>query len=67
MRSTTDGALLMQGAVALALLGIAFLGLQLWWLSTVFLNRPRQPRSGNPTESKTLQEQQTRYNLFDRS
>ena len=59
----------MQGAVALALLGMAFLGLQLWWLSTVFLNRPRQPRSiGNPTESKTLQEQQTALQrLFDRS
>lgn len=59
----------MQGAVALALLGIAFLALQFWWLSTLFLNRPRQPRSiGKPTERKTLQEQQTALQrLFDRS
>ena len=32
----------MQGAFELVLLGIAFLGLQAWWLSKVFLNRSRQ-------------------------
>ena len=59
----------MQGAAGLALLGIAFLGLQPWWLSKVFLNRPRQPKTiGKPTENKTLQEQQTALQrLFDRS
>jgi hypothetical protein len=34
----------MQGAFALGLVAFLFLGLQAWWLSKVFLNRPRQPR-----------------------
>ena len=34
----------MQGATELAVLAIAFLGLQAWWLSKLFLRRPRQPR-----------------------
>ncbi len=34
----------MQGAFELGLVAILFVGLQVWWLSKVFLNRPRQPR-----------------------
>ncbi len=34
----------MQGAFELALVAVLFLGLQLWWLSKVVLNRPRQPK-----------------------
>ena len=48
----------MQSAFELGLLAILFLGLQVWWLSTVFLNRPRQPRpigSSKPTRANSLQ------------
>lgn len=43
----------MQGAFELGLLAIIFLALQIWWLSKVFLNRPRQPRPMGA--SKTMQ------------
>lgn len=59
----------MQGALELALLGLAFLGLQAWWLSKVFLNRPRQPRSmGKPPQANTLEnERNALERLFDQS
>ena len=45
----------MQGATELVLLGLAFLGLQVWWLSKVVLARPRQPRAlGKPTRANSL-------------
>ena len=59
----------MQGATELALLGIAFAGLQIWWLSKVFLNRPRQPRPlGKPMRANSLQsERNALQKIFDKS
>ena len=34
----------MQGAFELGLVAILFCGLQIWWVSKVLFNRPRQPR-----------------------
>ena len=46
----------MQGAFELGLVAILFVGLQVWWLSKVFLNRPRQPRPmGEPMRANSLQ------------
>ncbi|QNJ25620.1 putative conserved membrane protein [Synechococcus sp. SYN20] len=48
----------MQGAFELGLVAILFLGLQVWWLSKVFLNRPRQPRpmgASKPMRANSLQ------------
>ena len=46
----------MQGAFELGLVAVLFLGLQVWWLSKVFLNRPRQPKPlGKPMRANTLQ------------
>ncbi|EHA64278.1 hypothetical protein [Synechococcus sp. WH 8016] len=42
----------MQGAIALGLVAVLFLGLQVWWLSKVFLNRPRQPRPMGALKSR---------------
>ena len=59
----------MQGATELALLGVAFVGLQIWWLSKVFLNRPRQPKPlGRPMRKNALQDDRTTLQkIFDRS
>lgn len=60
----------MQGEFELVLLGIAFLGLQAWWLSKVFLNRSRQPRAiGKPSmRANTLQSQRNALQRqFDQS
>ena len=60
----------MQGAFELVLLGIAFLGLQAWWLSKVFLNRSRQPRAIGkpPMRTYTLQSQRNALQRqFDQS
>ena len=59
----------MQGATELALLALAFVGLQIWWLSKVFLNRPRQPRAlGKPMRTNSLQnEQNNLQKIFDQS
>ena len=48
----------MQGSFELGLLGLLFIGLQVWWLSKVFLNRPRQPRpmgASKPIRANSLQ------------
>ena len=48
----------MQGSLELGLLGLLFIGLQVWWLSKVFLNRPRQPRpmgASKPIRANSLQ------------
>ena len=48
----------MQVAFELGLLALLFLGLQVWWLSKVFLNRPRQPRpmgASKPMRANSLQ------------
>ena len=57
----------MQGATELVLLGLAFLGLQVWWLSKVVLARPRQPRAlGKPTRANSLQgERNALQRIFD--
>ena len=59
----------MQGGIELALLGVVFLGLQIWWLSKVFLNRPRQPKAmGKSMGHNSLKDQQaTLHRLFDQS
>ncbi len=59
----------MQGATELALLALAFVGLQLWWLSKVFLKRPRQPRPlSKPMRANSLQnERSTLQKIFDQS
>jgi len=59
----------MQGGFELALLGIAFAGLQIWWLSKVFLNRPRQPKPiSKPMRANTLQGQRNALQrMFDQS
>ena len=57
----------MQGALELGLLAIAFLGLQVWWLSKVFLNRPRQPKPmGKPMRANSLQgKRNTLQKIYD--
>ena len=62
-------ALLMQGAFELGLVAILFVGLQVWWLSKVFLNRPRQPRPmGKPMRANSLQnERNALEKLFGKS
>lgn len=59
----------MQGAFELALLGIAFAVLQIWWLSKVFLNRPRQPKPiSQPMQANTLQgKRNALQRMFDQS
>ena len=59
----------MQGVFELVLLAIAFLGLQAWWLSKVFLNRPRQPKPmGKPMEVNTLKDERNALQkIFDKS
>lgn len=59
----------MQGATELALLALAFVGLQIWWLSKVFLNRPRQPRPlGKPMRANSLQTKRTALQkIFEQS
>ena len=49
----------MQGTLELALFGLAFVALQLWWLSRVLLGRPRQPKlMGKSTDMlKTLRDE----------
>ena len=45
----------MQGVVGLGLVAVLFLGLPAWWLSKVFLNRPRQPTPiGKQMRANTL-------------
>ena len=59
----------MQGAFELALVAVLFLGLQLWWLSKLVLNRPRQPKPlGKQKRAITLQvERNALKRLFDKS
>ena len=59
----------MQGAFELGLVAILFLGLQVWWLSKVLLNRPRQPkRMGNPMQGNSLQgKRNALQKIFDQS
>jgi len=59
----------MQGAFELGLVAVLFLGLQAWWLSKVFLNRPRQPKPiGKPMRANTLKgERNALQRMFDRS
>jgi len=59
----------MQGATELALLALAFGGIQVWWLSKVFLNRPRQPRPlGKPLRANSLQNERSKLQkIFDQS
>lgn len=59
----------MQGAFELVLVALLFLGLQVWWLSKVFLNRPRQPKPlGKPMRASTLQgELNAMRRMFDQS
>ena len=59
----------MQGATELLLLALAFVGLQIWWVSTVVLNRPRRPRPlGKPMKANSLQKERTNLQkIFDRS
>ena len=59
----------MQGFFELGLLAIVFLALQLWWLSKVFLNRPRQPRPlGQPMRANSLQSKKSALQrMFDQS
>ena len=59
----------MQGATELALLALAFVGLQAWWLSKVFLNSPRQPRQlGKPMRANSLQNERSNLQkIFDQS
>ena len=59
----------MQGAFELGLVAILFVGLQVWWLSKVFLNRPRQPRPmGEPMRANSLQnERNALEKLFGKS
>ena len=46
---------MLNGAVELIILGVAFFGLQLWWLSRVLLFKPR--RSPSPRLSSSLETQ----------
>ena len=59
----------MQGAFELGLVAILFLGLQVWWLSKVLLNRPRQPkRTGKPMRANSLQgKRNALQKIFDQS
>ncbi|MDB4653868.1 hypothetical protein OAE35_03100 [Synechococcus sp. AH-551-E02] len=59
----------MQGAFELGLVAIVFVGLQVWWLSKVFLNPPRQPRPmGKPMRANSLQnERNALEKLFGKS
>ena len=60
----------MQGAFELGLVAILFVGLQVWWLSKVFLNRPRQPRPiiGKQMRANSLQnERNALEKLFGKS
>ena len=59
----------MQGATELALLALAFVGLQVWWLRKVFLNRLRQPRQlGKPMRANSLQNERSNLQkIFDQS
>ena len=59
----------MQGAFELGLVAILFVGLQVWWLSKVFLNRPRRPRPmGTPMGANSLQnERNALEKLFGKS
>ena len=61
----------MQGAFELGLVAVLFVGLQVWWLSKVFLNRPRTPRpmgKGVPMKANSLQNKQnTLKRIFDKS
>ena len=59
----------MQGAFELGLVTILFLGLQVWWLSKVLLNRPRQQkRMGNPMQANSLQgKRNALQKIFDQS
>jgi hypothetical protein len=59
----------MQGAFELGLVAILFVGLQVWWLSKVFLNRPRQPRPiGKQMRANSLQNERTALEkLFGKS
>ena len=59
----------MQGAFELGLVAILFVGLQVWWLSKVFLNRPRRPRPmGKLMRANSLQnERNALEKLFGKS
>ena len=59
----------MQGLTELVLLGAVFFALQLWWLSKVFLFRPRRPRTlGKPMRANSLQEEKNALQkIFDKS
>ena len=59
----------MQGAFELGLVVILFLGLQVWWLSKVLLNRPRQPKPmGKPMRANSLQgKRNALQKIFDQS
>ena len=59
----------MQGFTELLLLGVIFFALQFWWLSRVFLFRPRQPRKlGNPKRANSLQKEKIALQkIFDQS
>ena len=59
----------MQGAFELGLVAILFLGLQVWWLSKVFLNRSREPKPmGKPMRANSLQgKRNALQRIFDQS
>ncbi|MAV12552.1 MAG: hypothetical protein CL861_03720 [Cyanobium sp. MED843] len=59
----------MQGAFELGLVAILFLGLQVWWLSKVFLNRTREPKPmGKPLRANSLQgKRNALQRIFDQS
>ena len=59
----------MEGVFELGLVAILFVGLQVWWLSKVFLNRPRQPRRmGKPMRANSLQKERNALEkLFGKS
>ena len=59
----------MQGAFELGLVTIVFLGLQVWWLDKVLLNRPRQPKPmGKPMRANSLQgKRNALQKIFDQS
>ena len=59
----------MEGVFELGLVAILFVGLQVWWLSKVFLNRPREPRRlGKPMRANSLQKERNALEkLFGKS
>ena len=59
----------MQGVTELVLVGVAFFGLQVWWLSKVFLVRPRQPRPlAKAMRANSLEGERTALQrIFDKS